>query len=73
MNIYRYKIELDVDGKIKFETGIVCAKSLIEVVEEVIRYFGDKFVAFYMLKMIGDDRFIRLPEDLIKEIEEGWF
>ena len=40
MNIYRYKIELDIEGETKFETGIVCAESLARVIEEVAKYFG---------------------------------
>lgn len=72
MNIYRYKIELDIEGETKFETGIVCAESLARVIEEVAKYFGNDFVAFHMLKMIGDSPFIRLDEEVINEVEERW-
>lgn len=70
MNIYRYKIELDIEGETKFETGIVCAESLARVIEEVAKYFGNDFVAFHMLKMIGDSPFICLDEEVINEVEE---
>lgn len=73
MNIYRYKIELDIEGETKFETGIVCAESLARVIEEVAKYFGNDFVAFHMLKMIGDSPFICLDEEVINEVEERWF
>lgn len=72
MNIYRYKIEFDIEGETKFETGIVCAESLARVIEEVEKYFGNDFVAFHMLKMIGDSPFICLDEEVINEVEEGW-
>lgn len=72
MNIYRYKIEFDIEGEIKFETGIVYAESLARVIEEVGEYFGNNFVAIHMLKMIGDSPFIRLDEEVINEVEEGW-
>lgn len=72
MNIYRYKIELDIEGETKFETGIVCAESLARVIEEVAKYFGNDFVAFHMLKMIGDSPFICLDEEVINEVEKRW-
>lgn len=77
MNIYRYKIELNIEGETKFETGIVCAESLVRVIEEVAKYFGNNFVAFHMLKMIGvymgvDSPFICLDEGVINEVEERW-
>jgi hypothetical protein len=41
------------------------------VIEEVEKYFGNDFIAFHMLKMIGDSPFICFDEEVINEVEEG--
>ena len=72
MNIYRYKIELDIEGETKFETGIIPESSLYQATLKIGNYFGNKLVAIHMLKEIGNSQLISLSEEMIDKIEEGW-
>lgn len=72
MNIYRYKVELNINEDTVFESGILFASSLTEAVEKMEENFGYDFVAIHMLKLIGDNSFCSLDEGVIDEIEKDW-